>query len=631
MTANSVINLSLLEALRGEKSVDELDIYLPFLAMTLIKLNKDEFVVSDVSEKLVELFGFSPPISALKVLLARCRKNGFFTNQNGLMVVNQQNVAKVSEGYKKKTKNIERSVSRLKNDFKRFSEENFFIEFECENSINVIYEFIEENISEFVEVLNKNDFSKKVKKSNRLYIVAAYIAHLNSISSCLIDDLEIMVKGVILANFMYHADLASPKSKYRNITIMLDGPIIVTLLGYSGDMGKDEVSELLSLLRKLDICVCIYRNTYDEIEGLLRAWKRDMAAKNYDKFNPKTLMLLRAKGYDDAVFETDIALLENRIETFGISIVDAKKIEPEFACDEAGFEKLLRRFFKRSMRHDVFCLSRVVNSRKNRKVESFNDSFSIFVTFNRDLERAANRFFHKIINGGIPLAASEGWIASSLWLKHPEVCATLPKDILISNAYGAIGSDTTVWVRFLGRVKQLNVSGKINDEDYHLVRFDRYLISNIRGLEIRKGDELNDSDIFDLVEETKRRLLKEKDSQIQTLENENRLASADLKSIESSISSVAKIVALIPSAIVCLVLLFMFGFVTIEPVPEITQYYQVKKYSVVVIYAVIYLLAIVMALYVYYKGVIFRPLIIRVYELSYRKAFGFLYGWLIKK
>jgi len=257
MTANSVINLSLLEALRGEKSIDELDLYLPFLAMTLIELNKDEFVVSDVAGKLVELFGFSPPISALKVLLARCRKNGFFANQNGMMVVNQRNVARVSEGYKQKTKDIERSVSRLKNDFERFSEESFSIAFECEDSINVIYEFIEKNISEFVEVLNKNDFSKKVKQSNRLYIVAAYVAHLNSIGSYLIDDLEIMVKGVILANFMYHADLASPKSKYTNITIMFDGPIIATLLGYSGDTGKNEVSELLSLLRKLNICVCI--------------------------------------------------------------------------------------------------------------------------------------------------------------------------------------------------------------------------------------------------------------------------------------------------------------------------------------------------------------------------------------
>jgi len=56
-----LINLALLEALKHEKFKDEIDLFLPFIAVTIQEIGKPTVEIIDIQSKLSELFGFRPP------------------------------------------------------------------------------------------------------------------------------------------------------------------------------------------------------------------------------------------------------------------------------------------------------------------------------------------------------------------------------------------------------------------------------------------------------------------------------------------------------------------------------------------------------------------------------------------
>lgn len=77
-----LINLALLEALKTEKFSDEIDLFLPFIAVTISELGMPTVQVADIQTKLSELFGFHPPISAIRVLMTRAKNKNLLIKEN---------------------------------------------------------------------------------------------------------------------------------------------------------------------------------------------------------------------------------------------------------------------------------------------------------------------------------------------------------------------------------------------------------------------------------------------------------------------------------------------------------------------------------------------------------------------
>ena len=345
---------------------------------------------------------------------------------------------------------------------------------------------------------------------------------------------------MILANYLCLADKVSSKKSFDNLTVYIDTPIIIGMLGFSGKTKSKHLNEFLELLKYNKVNIRIFDKTFHEVEGLMHAWKEDLSKNNFNRFNPKTLELLRMEGYDDIRLETEIKLLKTKIESLGINIQYGFNLKEKFCCDENAFEEFLKKYFRqnKNLSHDVTCISRIYNQREGKLVSRISENVTLFVTNNRTLREKATDFFKdEIPLTMIPLAVSETWLVSLFWLKNPKFFSSLPTDQLLTSAYGFLYSDDRFWDSFISKLELLEKSGSITQEDFMLVRWDTDLLSLVHDVSVSVGTEFTRENVFEVVETIKEKYIGEKDKEIQKLTNQKQ---SEIDQIKQAVKNAEK-------------------------------------------------------------------------------------------
>ncbi len=594
-----LINLALLEALKSEKFSDEVDLFLPFVAVTILELGMPTIQAQEVQSKLGELFGFRPPISAIRVLMTRAKNKKLLIKENHAYIPCAEHIHAWSNGYSKKKEDLEISLGSLKSAFSDFAHERFQKNLTHSEAETLVFQFIEENVSATVSrrAYSKAELENSIKNTN--HITASFISHIHKKEPILLEHFGRCVKGMLLANYLYFADKRTTKKTFEKISVYLDSPLIIGLLGFNGPFNKQANEEFIDLLLSLKIKVCIFDKTLDEIERLLSAWKTDISRKNYSRFNTKTLELLRAQGYDEARLDTEIKTLSRTIESRGISIIIGFTAKERFQCDEEALERAISENFKKdkNLEHDTICISRIHNMREGRHIRELSESFSVFVTRNTGLAKYANGFFSKHnYSSPIPIVVSEQWMTIMFWLKNPDITSKLATDQVIATAYSLLYTDDKFWEAFLDRLDSIKKRGDISEEDFILVRWDSDLLRMVHETSVDVGEDFSEEDIFDIVDGIKQKHIAEslqaiaelERQQAQKIEKLQALAQVELasereagdaaraekelivlqhKNLEQRIRKFSRLAARCISIPFCLTLIALLAIATIQSLP----------------------------------------------------------------
>jgi len=517
-----LINLALLETLKYEKFKDEIDLFLPFVAVTIQEIGKPTVEIIDVQSKLSELFGFRPPLSAIKVLVSRAKNKGLLIRENYAFIPRAEKIKEWSNGYKEKRQDLEISLISLKEGLIEFARERFQKEVSLNEAESLIFKFIEDNVSAAVSrrAYSKAEIDESIKNTD--HVIASFIGHIHRKEPLLLEHFSRCVKGMLLAKYLYFADKITNKKTFEKITVYLDSPLIIGLLGFNGSLKKQASEELIELLKSLRINICIFDKTLDEIERLLSAWKHDLGRNVYQRFNTKTLELLRSQGYDAVRLDTEIKTLRRTIEGKGVTIKYGFSVKERYQCDEVALEKAIAENFRQNkdLEHDTICISRVHNLRENRHISDLSEQFSVFVTGNTGLAKYANGFFSRTnYRSAIPVVVSEQWLTIMFWLKKPEISNKLPTDQVIATAYSLLYTDDKFWDAFLERLSSITKRGDISEEDFILVRWDSDLLSAVHDVSVDVGEDFSEDDVFDIVENIKRKYTHKSEKEIQELRN----------------------------------------------------------------------------------------------------------------
>ncbi len=518
-----LIHLALLESLKANQISDEIDLFLPFIAVTLSELSGEEITPDILQKKFTESFGITPPISAIQVFMTRAKKRELIYKENHVFIPNIEQIEKWKNGYHEKKDDIEASLQILINDFKSFSYTNFGKELTNDECEILLTEFIEKNIS---SVATQNRFEKnqlRAKIKNTDHVTASFISHIHRSKNSTLDHFSRIVKGMVLANYLCLADKIGSKKRFNSIAAYLDTPLIIGMLGFSGSQKKKSINEFILLLKKVGIELRIFDKSLDEAEMLLGAWRDDLRKRNYKKFNSKTLELLKAQGYDAERLDTEIKLLKSRIESEGITVTTGFKSNPKFQCDEKALETAISANFKESknLQHDTICISRIYTLREGKLIKTLNEKMAIFVTPNTGLVNHANDFFRDEIPAKkcIPLVVSEQWMTAIFWLKSPDLFSSLPMDQILASAYGLLYTDDRFWTSFINKLQLLESKGQITEDDFTIVRWDSDLLSLIHDVSVDVGEDFSERDVFEIVEKIKQKHFSEKNTEISQLEN----------------------------------------------------------------------------------------------------------------
>lgn len=594
-----LINLALLEALKSEKFSDEIDLFLPFIAVTILELGMPTVQASDIQSKLGELFGFRPPISAIRVLMTRAKNKTLLIRENHAYIPCAEKIHEWSNGYSKKKEDLEVSLGSLKNAFVEFTSERFQKDLTLPEAESLIFQFIEENVSATVSrrAYSKAELENSIKNTN--HIIASFISHIHKKEPVLLEHFGRCVKGMLLANYLYFADKRTTKKTFEKISVYLDSPLVIGLLGFNGPLNKQANEEFVDLLLSLKIKVCIFDKTLDEIERLLSAWKNDISRKSFGRFNTKTLELLRSQGYDEARLDTEIKTLHRTIENKGISVIIGFAAKERFQCDEGALEQAIAENFKKdkNLEHDTVCISRIHNMREGRYIRELSETFSVFVTRNTGLAKFANGFFSRNnYSSPIPVVVSEQWMTIMFWLKNPDITSKLATDQVVATAYSLLYTDDKFWEAFLDRLDSIKKRGDISEEDFVLVRWDSDLLRMVQDVSVEVGDDFSEEDVFDIVDGIKRKYLLDSKQAMADLERQQAeeiqrlqiLAQAELtsereardaaraekdsivlrhKALENRVRKFSRFVARCVSTPICLTLIAFLIIASIQSLP----------------------------------------------------------------
>ena len=542
-----LVNLAILETLKTAKSRDEIDLFIPYIAIAIKNLTEIPFTRDDIKNQLSKDFGIQAPYAAIDILLARAKKRGLIRIENHTYIPINNELSSCVDQYTSRSVEVEDAIESITEEFIKFTVKKYQKNISKDDAISFIYDFLRNNIGDSAS-LATNGRSHQVNQIHNIgHLTASFIAYIHKDHKELWPNIVMITRAVMLAGYLTYADQISSRKSYTNLTVYLDTPLILCLLGYSGESKAKTISEMLFMLKKHSVDVAIFIETQREIEGILNAWANDLFLSRYDRFNPKTLELLKHRGMDSAAIETRILLLEKDILSLNIRIQRGFKYNNKYNCDVAALEeKIKTEFHGKSVdpRHDADALGKIHNSRHGELIRTLNQKFSIFITPNIALVDISRDFF-EVNDRCIPYVATDKWLTTMFWFKHPEVFKGLPEKMLVTSAYGTMFADNGFWKKFSDRLDSMHKRQEITEEDFILVRYDSDLLLKVHEISVDKGMAYSDKDIYDTVEEIKNRHIAEKEAEIAKISISSRTqisklqktvldTSAEKKSIEQN-------------------------------------------------------------------------------------------------
>ena len=561
-TNTPLINLAILESLKRNSQTDEIDLIVPYIVLAIAELEGESFDPAILKASLEKKFGFNPPPSAFDVIMSRVVKRKYVYRKNRLLFKRSEQIDEIVEKNRDTKKEVTIALTLLLKEFSDYAKNKFNLQISDDTAEIFLFNFINEHISVFAVSLEEGTYELTDKNiKNEAYLTSCFIRHLYENKIETIKHLDTIVKGALLANYLTLADTKASKQKLDNITVLLDTPLLLGLLGYNGNSKSKSLMEFLSLMQSLSIKVEMFDITIDEVTKVMRAWKQDLERKRYDDFNPKTLELLKSKGYDIAGLESEIILARKNLEKLGIKVAENKTYDCKYQCDVSKFEEFLRkRSGPRDLVHDIKCVSMIYSSREGKRIETLDGNFSVLITHESTFPKTVEKFFQgendKVV-GKIPIVSTEKWISTITWLKKPNAFPKMPIRLMVSSAYNIVFLDDKFWSSFITKLNKLKKRGDINEDDFNLVRWDSGLIELAHNSSITSGENYTDEDIFDVVNGIKSKITDKYDQEIDNLRNEHaekieqvksnhekdiNTVSQDLKDVKENLTQVVSIV-----------------------------------------------------------------------------------------
>lgn len=348
-----------------------------------------------------------------------------------------------------------------------------------------------------------------VSESKLDVLVASFV---NDVCASDQTALELLVKvaeGALGAELVF--DLQAPQitSDLSKVTIILDSPILLSLLDLSDQQHRRYANDLVQQIRRSGATVAAFRHSIEEAEGVLGAVKTNAHFGN--AYGP-TAERMRDRAYV-AFFETMVGAVEARLIDQGIKI-----IEPTGAAQQKYFVAALEdeltsrlRFHlleKRLARErDARSLAEVIRLRAGVSVsmDKVQACRYLFVTSNLKLQEQTRAF---LMNKGLldrsefPPVISDRYFSGLAWLMfggESDISLTTAK--LLANCSTALRARPDIIAKtraFLARIdpqKAAHFEALMTRE-----RAARYLT------EITLGDSLlitaeNAEEIYERVEE----------------------------------------------------------------------------------------------------------------------------------
>jgi hypothetical protein len=304
------------------------------------------------------------------------------------------------------------------------------------------------------------------------FLFSSFVTHLAAQDAVGFGYVEDAAKGAILAAVVL-LDTSTLQRSLKGLTLYLDTPVLINVLGYHGAASQTAAEQMLRLAQKLGASVAAFDHSIKELEGVLSSAETSLRIRG-GRGGPTNLVF--AHFISENVSAADVAMhragITKNLNAAHIEIKPLPSGYHRYGLDETQLEielgSLIRYQHDRARRYDVDSLSAIHRLRKGEDSSNIERTRAIFITTNAAVARASSNFAGETKSW--PLAMTESAIASMLWVRSPAIADDLPRAQLLASAFAGMQPAKPLWGKYLDEVAKLEIRGELSPEDALLLR-----------------------------------------------------------------------------------------------------------------------------------------------------------------
>jgi hypothetical protein len=320
--------------------------------------------------------------------------------------------------------------------------------------------------------LRRGGMAEPDEMSGPDFLIASFIQRLSDRDPTLFGYVVDLVKGAILAAVLDTGRTGTLGQPLRDLTLVLDTPILLKALGFQGVVEQQAVKQTLALALDLEAKVVCFTHTVKELDGVLDSvtgvlrsrGRREGALRAVDAH-------FLDKGTTPADIEIERGNLRRSLAALGVREVSPPQNQYQYGLDEVTLEETLDRAIHyknpKTRQYDVDSLSAIHRLRRGSSSSEFERCDHVLVTDNDRLVHAARRVDER---HDFPLALMDADVAALLWVRRPAVAEDLPRAQLLATVHSGMQPGGHLWARYLEEIERLVVSGTVNEDDALLLR-----------------------------------------------------------------------------------------------------------------------------------------------------------------
>lgn len=302
------------------------------------------------------------------------------------------------------------------------------------------------------------------------YVIARFVAHLHERDDVGFSYIEESAKGAILAAVVM-LDTSSFRNSLGSLSIYVDTPVLIDLLGYSGAASMRATSQLIELAQAQGASLKVFEHSLRELDGVLQS------AENYSRSAGRREarridLHFQEQGWNAADIVLARQSVPDAIKAIGIETLTKPDNYRQYGLDEEKLEKSLQDVVhyksENTRRYDVESLSAIHRLRKGSSRGTLDRCGAVLLTDNAELVRAVQLLEDE--RHDWPLAMTDSALAGILWARSPAVATDLPRQMVLAAAYAGMQPDAHLWSRYVDEVGVLEGRGGVSADDAIVLR-----------------------------------------------------------------------------------------------------------------------------------------------------------------
>lgn len=505
----TLISLAIIKSNWERNKTDYIDNFIPFTAAILNDKEYKKINLETFQNDFRDRYGLHIPKNALITIFNRARKKGIVKRNQGDFLYDKE--ASSSSIKSIESTDVERKFNKVIKAIKTFAKEEHEITVQETEIEEALLSFLKQHDLDILFAAKDHSVLPNVKSNKKLkYLISSFTLFAAKEEPTLFQFLVDISIGHALSGAILYSELNSFSGKLKDLNIYLDTPLILGILGFSGEFKRSSIEELVKILNEEKANVYILDTTRGEVVHILNDGLVWLQKGIYDL--EKASRILRhchREGITASDLEQKILSLDRLLEEYQIvstSVPDHVSNE-KFQIDEIELKRTIKRTYKNiikdydynnyskegTINRDVKVLSGIYRFRQGIKPKVIKDSKHLFITSNTALA-FASKIFESKENGShftIPTCLTDVFLGTVIWLQSPQKIENLNTKKFIADCYSATQPTTELIKKYMLEVEKLKQEKKINSDEYYILRTHR------ASLNLLEKNTMGDPEAFD--------------------------------------------------------------------------------------------------------------------------------------